>query len=44
MDTHTRTMFGSLAMNNSWVMPPDPRASITRSRNKGTLIFTHNRA
>lgn len=41
MDTHTRTMFGAGTMNNCHVIPPDPSASITRSRSRGTLIFTH---
>jgi hypothetical protein len=44
MHTHTRTMLGSGTKNNSRVIPPDPRESITRSRNRGTVIFTHNRA
>lgn len=44
METHTRIMLGSGAMNNSLVIPPDPRPSITRSRIRAILIFTHNAA
>lgn len=44
MLTHTRTMFGSTTKNNSRVIPADPRTNIARSRSRGTVIFTHNRA
>ncbi len=44
MHTQMRTMFGVGMKNSSWVIPADPRASIARSRSRGTVIFTHNRA
>ena len=44
MLTHTLTMFGAGTKNNSRVIPADPRTNIARSRSRGTVIFTHNRA
>lgn len=44
MLTHTLTMFGSGTKNSSRVIPADPRTNIARSRSRGTVIFTHNRA
>jgi hypothetical protein len=41
MHTHTRTMFGSGTKNRSRVIPAEPSPSITRSRDRGTVIFTH---
>lgn len=43
MHTQTRIMFGASTRNSSWVIPAEPSPSITRSRARGTVIFTHNR-